>query len=139
MTQNLAAGLAIVVTLAVPLVAQADGNLRNLKHIVIVMQENHSFDNYFGILPYAASSPYHAGPCLENDHACVDGLRCAVDTTGALSCTNSNLNDDGAVVTSFHQTKLCTRPDLQHSWSGSHLEANFTFPNSSLGSSPNDG
>jgi phospholipase C len=139
MTQNLAAGLAIVVTLAVPLVAQADGNLRNLKHIIIVMQENHSFDNYFGILPYAASSPYHPGPCPENDHACVDGLRCAVDTTGAVSCTNSNLDNEGGVVTSFHQTKLCTRPDLQHSWPGSHLEANFTFPNSSLASSSNDG
>jgi phospholipase C len=31
--------------------AQADGPLKKVKHIIIVMQENHSFDNYFGVLP----------------------------------------------------------------------------------------
>ena len=28
--------------------AFADGNLHNVKHIIVIMQENHSFDNYFG-------------------------------------------------------------------------------------------
>ena len=28
--------------------ASADGNLKKVNHIIIVMQENHSFDNYFG-------------------------------------------------------------------------------------------
>jgi phospholipase C len=136
MTQCLAAGLAIVLALASPLVAVADGDLRNLKHLIIVMQENHSFDNYFGVLPYVGGSPYHPGPCTQNDHACVDGLSCTVSTTGAASCSNSNLDDDGGIVSSFHETKLCTRPDLQHSWPGSHLEANFTFPNSTFAMSP---
>ena len=31
--------------------AHADGPLHKVKHIIIVMQENHSFDNYFGVLP----------------------------------------------------------------------------------------
>ena len=26
---------------------QAQGNLQKVKHIIVVMQENHSFDNYF--------------------------------------------------------------------------------------------
>jgi phospholipase C len=131
------AGLAIAFMMGAPLPALADGNLNNVKHIIIVMQENHSFDNYFGVLPYVSSSPYHAGPCAENDHACVDGLSCATGNAG-ISCTNSNLDDDGSVVTSFHETKLCTRP-FDDSWAGSHLEANFTFPNSTLAKSPNDG
>ena len=39
--------------------ARADGNLNNVNHIIIVMQENHSYDNYFGVLGYVPSSPYH--------------------------------------------------------------------------------
>jgi phospholipase C len=139
MKRSLYAGLAIALTLAAPQAARAEGNLRHVRHIIIMMQENHSFDNYFGVLPYVSGSPYHRGPCAANDHACVDGLSCTVASGGAISCTDSNLDDDGSVVTSFHETKLCTRPDLDHSWPGSHLEANFTFPNSTLTSSPNDG
>jgi phospholipase C len=41
--------------------AIADGNLRKVNHIIIVMQENHSFDNYLGALAYAPGSPYHNG------------------------------------------------------------------------------
>jgi phospholipase C len=44
--------------------ALAQGGLQRVNHIIIVMQENHSFDNYFGALAYAPGSPYH------NAHAC---------------------------------------------------------------------
>ena len=37
----------------------ADGPLSKVNHIIVVMQENHSFDNYFGVLPYATGCPYH--------------------------------------------------------------------------------
>ncbi|HWW53329.1 MAG TPA: alkaline phosphatase family protein, partial [Acidimicrobiales bacterium] len=30
-----------------------------IEHIIIVMQENHSFDNYLGALPYDPAGPYH--------------------------------------------------------------------------------
>jgi phospholipase C len=30
--------------------------IRKVKHVILVMQENHSFDNYFGALAYAPSS-----------------------------------------------------------------------------------
>src|SRR5260370_10653296 len=53
--------------------------LRKVKHVIVVMQENHSFDNYFGVLPVAEGTPYHNGPCAPNDHRCVDGLSCAKD------------------------------------------------------------
>jgi phospholipase C len=37
----------------------AQSGLDQVNHIIIVMQENHSFDNYFGALPYAPGGPYH--------------------------------------------------------------------------------
>jgi hypothetical protein len=48
--------------------------LARVNHIVVMMQENRSFDNYLGALPYAPGSPYHPGPCSSGDHACVNGL-----------------------------------------------------------------
>jgi phospholipase C len=121
--------------------AHADGSVKKVNHIIIVMQENHSFDNYFGALPYVPGGPYHNGPCDRGDHSCVDGLAaCVGDSSGRLnSCANSNLDDDGSTVLAFHDPRYCTGPDLQHNWPGSHMEANFAAPNNTLRSSPNDG
>src|SRR5690349_7565801 len=100
--------------------ALAQGGLQRVNHIIIVMQENHSFDNYFGALAYAPGSPYHNGPCQDNDHACVDGLTCRRDAAGELRCSNTNLDDDGTLVAAFHLRNLCVKPDLNHEWLGSH-------------------
>ena len=74
--------------------AQAEGDPHKAKHIIVIMQENHSFDNYFGALAYAPGSPYHSprredrdesdGGCRQGNHACVDGLACRVDAAGNL-------------------------------------------------------
>src|SRR5262249_35949213 len=50
----------LLASLVAPRIARADGELSKVRHVVIVMQENHSFDNYFGALAYAPGSPYHA-------------------------------------------------------------------------------
>jgi len=118
--------------------AHAKGNLHRVNHIIIVMQENHSFDNYFGVLPHVPSGPYHAGPCRPSDHTCVDGLACS-RSGAALLCTNSNQDDDGSTVVSFHSRNYCPGPDLRHDWPGSHQEANFSTPASTALASPNDG
>ena len=126
--------------LAMPAVpAHADGNLHNVKHIIIIMQENHSFDNYFGALPYAPDGPYHSGPCAANDHSCVDGLSCTVGDGGALTCSNSNVDDDESTVYSFHDSDYCPAPDLQHNWRGSHHEANWFDPAAALFETLNNG
>src|SRR5690349_5752195 len=104
--------------------AHAEGDIHRVQHVIVLMQENHSFDNYFGVLPYAPGNRYHPGPCNENDHACVDGLACRRSGLD-LVCRNSNLDDDGSTVTSFHLRNYCPRPDLDHEWPGSHREANF--------------
>jgi len=31
-------------------IARAEGDPHKAKHIIVIMQENHSFDNYFGAL-----------------------------------------------------------------------------------------
>src|SRR5436190_151804 len=120
---------------------RADGNLHNVNHIIIVMQENHSFDNYFGVLPYASGTPYHGGggKCAPYDHTCVDGLSCTRDSAGNYTCTNSNVDDDTSTVFAFHDAKYATGPDIQHNWPGSHSEANYNNPAGALAFSPNDG
>src|SRR6267154_2855470 len=121
--------------------ACAEGDLQKVNHIIIVMQENHSFDNYLGALAYTPGSPYHNanGRCLPSDHQCVDGLSCATDLSGNLTCSNSNLDDDGSTVVAFHDPSRCVIPDLDHTWFGTHKEVNFLNPNSSLSSFLSDG
>jgi len=106
--------------------------LNRVNHILILMQENHSFDNYFGALAYAPGSPYHNGngPCASGDHACVDGLTCSAGN-GGLTCTNSNVDDDGSTVSVLKAATLCP-DDLDHSWPGTHAEVNFANPNDTL-------
>ena len=122
--------------------ARADGDLDKVKHVVVLMQENHSFDNYFGVLPYVRGGPYHAGPCNEHDHRCVDGLTCKRHGS-TLACENWNLDADAQgrerKVFSFHSANYCPGPDLNHEWAGSHQEANFDHPTETLRDSPNDG
>jgi phospholipase C len=138
-------GAHLVVSAAICLLAAsaafADGSLTKVNHIIIVMQENHSFDNYFGALVYAPGSPYHSGngTCGSGDHSCVDGLSCTVGSGGSLSCTNSNLDDDGSTVYAFHGSSRCVSPDLDHGWLGTHLEMNFENPNGALKSPISDG
>jgi len=116
-----------------PQLTYADGNLQKVNHIIVVMQENHSFDNYFGVLALAPGSPYHPsfGACSPFDHKCVDGLACFIDQTGNYHCANLNPDADNnhSLVFAFHDPTRCTIPDLDHSWLGTHKEMNFEFPN----------
>lgn len=131
--------LAVLALVAAPAVGRARGDLRRVKHVVILMQENHSFDNYFGALPYAPGGPYHPGPCAPDDHACVDGLACSRSSSGALRCSTSNPDEDGTPVAAFHSQNYCPGPDLRHDWPASHQEANFANPALTFLASPNDG
>src|SRR5262245_57141833 len=98
-----------LVPFACPPETLAEGDLHKVNHIIVIMQENHSFDDYFGVLTYAPGSPYHQakGSCLPSDHRCVDGLSCTPDLSGNLTCTNSNLDDDGSTVVAFHDPSRC--------------------------------
>ena len=148
MIRSLLLLVSALLTIMIPSALTASGNVRKVKHVIIVMQENHSFDNYFGALAYAPGSPYHQSSptpggspagCSRNDHACVDGLSCALDAAGNLSCSNSNVDDDGSIVYAFHDPHVCVIPDLDHGWPGTHHEINFGNGNLTLLQPFNDG
>lgn len=144
MVRKLRPVLLAVLSFLLSLTAFADGDLRKVNHIIIVMQENHSFDNYFGVLSLAPGSPYHQGflGCLATDHKCVDGLACFLDPSGVYHCLNFNPDVDGAqpsIVQAFHSPTRCPAPDLDHSWVGTHKEMNFGAPNSTRSFTLSDG
>jgi phospholipase C len=112
--------------------------LARVRNVIIIMQENHSFDNYLGALPYAPGSPYHSGPCAASDNKCIDGLVCTTDAGGSLNCASNPEADGSPAVTAFHDPRLCIFPDLDHTWVGTHRELNFNDPNNAL-SGTNDG
>lgn len=136
-----AAILPLAVSLLTTATAVADGNLNKVNHVIIIMQENHSFDNYFGVLAYAPGSPYHHRQegCRPDDHGCVDGLACRVLWNGQLDCSNWNVDDNGSIVRSFHDPKRCASPDLNHEWYWTHKEVDYNFPNDTLFFQPRDG
>ncbi len=102
------------------------------------MQENHSFDNYFGVLAYVPGGPYHppaknGSACKASDNACVNGLSCSVSGS-SLDCSNSNVAADGSTVQSHQDSNYCVEPDLDHTWHGSHRELNYSDPNKTTAS-----
>ena len=72
-----------------------------LEHIVIYMQENHSFDSYFGTLGRG------------------DGFT----RVGGVP-TNFNLDASGLPVPVFHQASTCNPITGDHSWNGTHQSWN---------------
>jgi phospholipase C len=117
--------------------------IQNVKHVIVVMLENHSFDNYFGALAYAPGSPYHqatdSAGCPADDNRCIDGLTCEVDAVGELRCSNANVDAAGNTVVAFHNPNRCVVPDPDHEWVGTHRQVNFAQPNDTLSSTPMDG
>jgi len=73
------------------------GNAIPINTIVVLMQENRSFDHYFGKLKGKSGPPRRASN---------------PDPTG------------GAPIRPFRQKHMCEVADLDHSWSGTHREWN---------------
>jgi phospholipase C len=84
-------------------VADTSQGLANLKHIIFFVQENRSFDSYFGRL-----GQYKASEGLVND---IDGL----DLNATLP------NTQGQPVHPFHYRTICTE-DLSPSWNEAHVD-----------------
>jgi len=84
-------------------VTAASQGLSNLKHIIFFVQENRSFDSYFGML-----GQYKASLGLAND---IDGLN--LNTT--------LLNTKGQPVHPFHYQTVCTE-SLSPAWNETHAD-----------------
>jgi phospholipase C len=74
-----------------------------IDHIVVLMQENRSFDTYLGHLKAYDST--------------LD-----VESEPPTASNPDPTNPSGPAITAFHQTNLCEVADLSHSWNNVHAE-----------------
>src|SRR5664279_1085281 len=75
------------------------GNAQSINHVVFMLQENHAFDNYFGMLnPYRASNNWQTGD---------DGKTYLIDGIDDKLTTISNQNDEGVVFPLFKLKSSC--------------------------------
>ncbi len=71
-----------------------------IEHVVVVMQENHSYDSYFGMLGRG------------------DGF--TLDASGRP--TNANSGSDGKPVRAFHMASTCQSHGLSQNWNSMHTQ-----------------
>jgi len=88
---------------AVPSGGVTQAQLNQIQHIVVLMQENRSFDHYFGQLQ-DEGQPDAEGP--------------------PAGASNPNPLNPANPITRFHKTQYCEVADLDHSWNGTHTEWN---------------
>jgi len=76
--------------------------ITKIKHVVVLMQENRSFDTYFGQLHAQGQLGAEGEP---------------------LDASNPNpIKPKAPPIKAFHETHYCEVADLNHSWNGSHQE-----------------
>jgi phospholipase C len=111
-TANATASTTVTVT--------AVGSIQNIDHVIFMLQENHSFDNYFGMLnPYRAANK--TGTQLWNTGD--NGVVYNIDGIDDKLTTISNTNDQGKVVPLFPLTSTCV-DDQSSAWLESYGDAN---------------
>ena len=104
---------------AVVTVITATGDITAIKHIIFMLQENRSFDNYFGKLgAYRAAEVSGASPSDVND---LDQLPSSFQ---GLKTRTDRGNHPGSIVPPFHERTLQTE-DLSPSWNESHYDADL--------------
>jgi phospholipase C len=96
------------------------GSLSSIQHVIFMLQENHSFDNYFGMLnPYRQANGWSVGE---------DGKVYTVDGIDDKLGTISNQDDQGTSYSLFKFTSTCI-DDETSAWLESYGDAsrwNFT-------------
>ena len=94
---------------AKPLAAGLTGTIADLKHVVILMQENRSFDHYFGTLSGVRGFGDKQALTWQNGHSVFQQPDSSRTDLGYLYPYNLTDQTDG---------------DLDHSWSGDHEARN---------------
>jgi phospholipase C len=91
------------------------GSLQSIDHVIFLLQENHSFDNYFGMLnPYRVANHWNVGD---------DGVTYTVDGIDDKLTTISNLDDEGTSYAPFKFTSTCI-DDESSDWLSSYGDMN---------------
>lgn len=97
------------------------GSVQSIDHVIFMLQENHSFDNYFGMLnPYRSANDWDVGD---------DGVNYTVDGIDDKLATISNLDDEGTAFPLFKFTSTCI-DDESSDWLSSYGDVNrYNFLN----------
>jgi phospholipase C len=112
------------VTVSATFVQSSSPDISSINHIIVMLQENRSFDHYFGHLPDYWQA--HGFPQATN------GTTFEGEPLGA-----SNLDPQGDTVTAYNLQSACTE-NPSPSWNESHVDRNRYDPtNSNL--APMDG
>ena len=91
------------------------GSIQSIDHVIFMMQENHTFDNYFGMLnPYRKANGWNIGD---------DGKEYDVDGIDDKLNTISNQDDQGDVFPLFKFTSACI-DDETSDWLASYGDVN---------------
>ncbi|HEY6490228.1 MAG: alkaline phosphatase family protein [Terracidiphilus sp.] len=96
-------------------VTVAAATLQTIQHVIFMLQENHTFDNYFGMLnPYRQSNGWDVGD---------DGATYQVDGIDDKLSTINNEDDQGTAFPLFKFTSTCV-DDLSSDWLASFGDVN---------------
>jgi phospholipase C len=88
---------------------EGEHSIAQIQHVVVVMMENHSFDNVLGMLPHRVRSRRN-----------VDGL--PVSRTGAQLAVN--LDAQGQPHPASHSLTVCPPRTISQTWNASHVAWN---------------
>ena len=90
-------------------------SLQSINHVIFMLQENHTFDNYFGMLnPYRKANGWNIGD---------DGIDYEVDGIDDKLGTITNEDDEGASFGLFKFTSTCV-DDMSSDWLASYGDVN---------------
>ena len=103
------------VTATVTVTVVPAATLQSVKHVIFMLQENHTFDNYFGMLnPYRKANGWNIGD--DGTDYEVDGID---DKLGSIS----NSDDEGTAYSLFKFTSTCI-DDESSDWLASYGDVN---------------
>ena len=93
----------------------APGSIQSIDHVIFMLQENHTFDDYFGMLnPYRKTNSLNIGD---------DGKDYEVDGIDDKLSTISNQDDEGDTYSIFKFTSTCI-DDETSDWLASYGQVN---------------
>ncbi len=91
------------------------GSVTSINHVIFMLQENHTFDNYFGMLnPYRVANGWSVGD---------DGVQYSVDGIDDKLTSISNENDQGTSYSLFKFASTCV-DDMSSDWLASFGDVN---------------
>lgn len=103
------------VTATATVTVEPPATLQSIKHVIFMMQENHTFDNYFGMLnPYRKANGWNVGD---------DGVDYEVDGIDDKLGSISNVDDEGTAYSLFKLTSTCV-DDESSDWLASYGDVN---------------